>query len=219
MNSDLVNVLKIFVLFSLVAARYHDRIRDFRFGQTKVPKPKKERMKKLMKFMKRTWRFWTPKYKVMRVQDDVKKILTDAQIRYRVNVPDDDIEFSFSGDDGQSYSFYLSTESKTHLRFYVTFSLDLYPEAYDRLCHLSQMFNDRIVDVNLRLNMEHRRISLFSSIPLDYAQLSPEFIEGRLYDMNFYAADILWAFNKLLKTEEEAVFVFAELVERAQEKN
>jgi hypothetical protein len=219
MNADLVNVFKVLVLFMIVAARYHDRLRDFKFGDMKVPKPKKERMKKVMKFMKRTWRFWTPKYKVMRVQDDVKKILTDAQIRYRVNVPDDDIEFSFSGDDGQSYSFYLSTESKTHLRFYVTFSLDLYPEAYDRLCHLSQMFNDRIVDLNLRLNMEHGKISLFSSITLDYAQLRPELIEGRLHDINFYSADILWAFNKLLKTDEEAVFVFAELVERAQEKN
>jgi hypothetical protein len=54
---------------------------------------------------------------------------------------------------------------------------------------------------------------------LDYAQLRPELIEGRLHDINFYSADILWAFNKLLKTDEEAVFVFAELVERAQGKN
>jgi len=212
-------MFKLLVLVAYLAARHQDKLRDSRFGSMTNNKPKKERMKKLMKFMKRTWRFWTPQYKVKRVQHDVKKILTDAQIRYRVNVPDDDIEFSFYGEDGQSYSFYLSTESKTHLRFYVMFSLDLSPEAYDRLCHLSQMFNDRIVDVNLRLNMENRQITLFSSIPLEYAQLRPDWVEGRLHDMNFYAADILWAFNKLLKTEEEAVFVFAELVERAQGKN
>ncbi len=48
MNGDIVNILKILVLFTLIAARYHDRIRDFKFGDMKGPKPKKERMKKVI---------------------------------------------------------------------------------------------------------------------------------------------------------------------------
>jgi hypothetical protein len=32
MNSDIVNATKVVVLFGIVAARYHDRIRDFKFG-------------------------------------------------------------------------------------------------------------------------------------------------------------------------------------------
>ena len=71
MNSDLVNVFKILVLFMIVAARYHDRIRDFKFGDMKVQKPKKKRMKKVMKFMKRTWRFWTPGKASTRVHNDL----------------------------------------------------------------------------------------------------------------------------------------------------
>jgi hypothetical protein len=164
MNADIVNVLKILVLFTLVAARYHDRIRDFKFGDMKVPKPKKERMKKAMKFIKRTWRFWI--------------------------------------------------ESKSHLCFYVSFTHTLVSEAYDRLCHLGQMFNDRMSDVTLQLNMEGGSLHLFSSIPMDYAQVRPEIVDHRLYNLTSYATDISWAFDKLLKTDEEAVFVFAELVER-----
>ncbi len=80
MNADIVNALKILVLFTLVAARYHDRIRDFKFGDMKVPKPKIERMKKAMKFIKRTWRFWTPGKADVRVHNDLIKLLDEKKL-------------------------------------------------------------------------------------------------------------------------------------------
>ena len=94
----------------------------------------------------------------------------------------------------------------------------MFPEAYDRLCHLAQMFNDRMSDITLQLNMEGQSLHLFSSIPMDYAQVHPEVVDYRLYNLTSYATDISWAFDKLLKTGEEAVFVFAELVERINAK-
>jgi hypothetical protein len=65
--------------------------------------------------------------------------------------------------------------------------------------------------------MEAESLHLFSSIPLDYAQVRPEVVDYRLYNLTKYATDISWAFDKLLKTGEEAVFVFAELVDRGKE--
>jgi hypothetical protein len=217
MNSDLVNVLKILVLFTLVAARYHDRIRDFRFGKTKVPKPKKERMKKLMKFIKRTWRFWTPGKSASRVHNDLKKLLNERELKYSIAMHNKNIELGFDGENGHKYQIICSIESNSHLCFYVSFTHTLFPEAYDRLCHLAQLFNDRMSDVTLQLNMEAESLHLFSSIPLDYAQVRPEVVDYRLYNLTKYATDISWAFDKLLKTGEEAVFVFAELVDRGKE--
>jgi hypothetical protein len=69
-------------------------------------------------------------------------------------------------------------------------------------------------DITLQFNMEGGSLHLFSSIPMDYAQVHPEVVDYRLYNLMSYATDISWAFDKLLKTDEEAVFVFAELVER-----
>ena len=219
MNSDLVNVLKILVLFTLVAARYHDRIRDFRFGKTKVPKPKKERMKKLMKFMKRTWRFWTPGKASIRVHEDLKKLLNERKLKYSIAMHNKNIEMGFDCENGHRYQIVCSIESNKHLCFYVSFTHTLFPESYDRVCHLAQMFNDRMSDVTLQLNMEGESLHLFSSIPMDYAQVNPEIVDYRMYNLTSYSTDVSWAFDKLLRTGEEAVFVFAELVERAQEKN
>jgi len=84
MNTDLVNVFKILVLVMIVAARYHDRIRDFKFGDMKVKKPKKERMKKLMNLLKRTWRFWTPEKASSRVHNDLIKLLNERKLRYSI---------------------------------------------------------------------------------------------------------------------------------------
>jgi hypothetical protein len=73
-------------------------------------------------------------------------------------------------------------------------------------------------DVTLQLNMEAGSLHLFSSIPMDYAQVHSDLVDHRLYNLTRYATDISWAFDKLLKTDEEAVFVFAELVERINAK-
>ena len=216
MNSDLVNVLKILVLFTLVAARYHDRIRDFKFGNMKVPKPKKERMKKAMKFIKRTWRFWTPAKADLRVHNDLIKLLDERKLRYSVVSNNKNVEVGFDCENGHRYQVVCSIESNSHLCFYVSFTHTLIPEAYDRLCHLGQMFNDRMSDVTLQLNMEGGSLHLFSSIPMDYAQVRQEIVDHRLYNLTRYATDISWAFDKLLNTDEEAVFVFAELVERGK---
>ena len=216
MNSDLVNVFKILVLFMIVAARYHDRIRDFKFGDMKVQKPKKKRMKKVMKFMKRTWRFWTPGKASTRVHNDLIDLLNERKLRYSIAMHNKNIELGFDCEDGHRYQIICSIEWKNHLCFYVSFTHTLVPEAYDRLCHLAQMFNDRMSDVTLRLNMEGESLHLFSSIPMDYAQVLPEAVDNRLYNLTSYATDISWAFDKLLKTDEEAVFVFAELVERGK---
>ena len=214
MNGDIVNILKILVLFTLVAARYHDRIRDFKFGNMKVPKPKKERMKKVIKFMERSWRFWTPAKADVRVHNDLIKLLDERKLRYSVVSNNKNVEVGFDCENGHSYQVVCSIESNSHLCFYVSFTHTLIPEAYDRLCHLGQMFNDRMSDVTLQLNMEGGSLHLFSSIPMDYAQVRPEIVDHRLYNLTRYATDISWAFDKLLKTDEEAVFVFAELVER-----
>jgi hypothetical protein len=66
--------------------------------------------------------------------------------------------------------------------------------------------------------MEGQSLHLFSSIPMDYAQVHSEVVDYRLYNLTSYATDISWAFDRLLKTGEEAVFVFAELVERINAK-
>ncbi len=214
MNTDLVNVFKILVLFMFVAARYHDRIRDFKFGDMKIQKPKKERMKKVMKFLKRTWRFWTPGKAANRVHNDLKKLLTERELKYSIVVHNKNIELGFDCENGHKYKIVCSIESNTHLCFYVSFSHTLLPEAYDRMCHLSQMFNDRMSDVTLQLNMESESLHLFSSIPLSFAQVQEEVVDYRMYNLTNYANDISWAFDKLLSTGEEAVFVFAELVDR-----
>ena len=214
MNAEIVIVLKILVLLTLVAARYHDRIRDFKFGDMKVPKPKKERMKKVMKFLKRTWRFWTPGKADVRVHGDLIKLLDERKLRYSVVSHNKNIEVGFDCDNGHRYQVACSVESKNHLCFYVSFTHTLVPEAYDRLCHLGQLFNDRMSDVTLQLNMEGGSLHLFSSIPMDYAQVRLEVVDNRMYNLTRFATDVSWAFDKLLKTDEEAVFVFAELVEK-----
>jgi hypothetical protein len=216
MNTDLVNVFKILVLVMIVAARYHDRIRDFKFGDMKVQKPKKERMKKLMNLLKRTWRFWTPEKASSRVHNDLIKLLNERKLRYSIAMHNKNIELEFDCENGHRYKIVCSIESNKHLCFYVTFTHHLFPEAYDRLCHLGQMFNDRMSDVTLQLNMDGGSLHLFSSIPMDYAQVHPEVVDYRLYNLTSYGTDISWAFDKLLKTGEEAVFVFAELVERGK---
>lgn len=175
---------------------------------------KKERMKKALKFLKRTWRFWTPGKALNRVHNDLKKLFDERALKYSIVVHNKDIELGFDCEDGHRYKIVCSVESNTHLCFYVSFSHTLLPEAYDRLCHLSQMFNDRMSDVSLQLNMESQSLHLFSSIPLDYAQLNTDVIDYRMHNLTTYATDVSWAFDKLLMTEEEAVFVFAELVDR-----
>lgn len=214
MNLEFLIVLKVFVIVALIVARRHDKIRDTRFGDMKIPKPKKERMKKVLKFMKRTWRFWTPGKADVRVHKDLIQLLDERKLRYSVVSHNKNIELGFDCEDGHKYRIICSIESNSHLCFYVSFTHTLIPEAYDRLCHLAQMFNDRMADVTLRLDMETESLHLFSSIPMDYAQLNLEVVDYRLYNLTRYATDVSWAFDKLLKTGEEAVFVFAELVER-----
>jgi hypothetical protein len=216
MNSDIINALKVVVLVGIVAARYHDRIRDFKFGNMKIQKTKKERMKKLLNAMKRTWRFWTPKKAESRVRKLITTLLDGMNIRYSLIRPNNDIEFRISNNEGGFYSNYISFYSKTELCFYVSFPLILNSNDYDRICHLAQMFNDRMKDATLRLNMENKEIILFSSIPMDYCDVNPHLFQDRLYGMDRYANDIHWAFNKMIESGEEAIFVFAELVERGK---
>lgn len=211
---ELLLALKILVFIAIVAARYHDRIRDFKFGDMTIPKPKKERMKKAMEFMKRTWRFWTPGKADERVHNTLIKLLDERKLRYSVVSHNKNIEVGFDCENGHRYQIACSIESKNHLCFYVSFTHTLIPEAYDRLCHLGQMFNDRMSDVTLRLNMEGGSLHLFSSNPMEYAQVRPEVVDHRMHNLSKYATDIAWAFDKLLQTGEEAVFVFAELVEK-----
>jgi hypothetical protein len=215
---EILLAIKVLIIVAVIAARYQDRMRDFKFEDMKVPKPKKERMKKVMKFMKRTWRFWTPSKASNRVHDDLKKLLKERELRYSIAMHNKNIELAFDCENGHRYQVVCSIESTSHLCFYVSFTHTLIPEAYDRLCHLAQMFNDRMSDVTLQLNMEGGSLHLFSSMPMDYAQVRPDSVDHRLYNLTRYATDISWAFDKLLKTGEEAVFVFAELVERINAK-
>jgi hypothetical protein len=171
-------------------------------------------MKKVMTFMKRTWRFWTPGKADVRVHNDLIKLLDERKLRYSVVSHNKNIEVGFDCENGHRYQVACSIESKNHLCFYVSFTHTLIPEAYDRLCHLGQLFNDRMSDVTLQLNMEGGSLHLFSSIPMDYAQVRPEVVDHRMYNLTRFATDVSWAFDKLLKTDEEAVFVFAELVEK-----
>jgi hypothetical protein len=213
---EIVVAIKILVVFALIAARYHDRIRDVRFGDMKVPKPKKERMKKLMKFIKRIWRFCTPGKAESRVRKAIVTLLDSLNIRYSLIRPNNDIEFRISNNEGGFYSNYIHFSSKTDLSFYVSFPLVLIPEDYDRICHLSQMFNDRMNDATLRVNMENKELILFSTIPLDYCDVNIHLFQDRLYGLDRYANDIHWSFNQLIESGEEAVFVFAEMVERSK---
>ena len=59
------------------------------------PKPKKERMKKAMKFMKRTWRFWTPGKADVRVHNDLIKLLDERKLRYSVFSHNKNLEVGF----------------------------------------------------------------------------------------------------------------------------
>jgi hypothetical protein len=215
---EILLAIKVLIIVAVIAARYQDRIRDTRFGDMKPKKTKKKRMEKVMKFMKRIWRFWTPNKASNRVHDDLKKLLKERELRYSIAMHNKNIELAFDCENGHRYQVVCSIESNSHLCFYVSFTHTLIPEAYDRLCHLAQMFNDRMSDVTLQLNMEAGSLHLFSSIPMDYAQVRPDSVDHRLYNLTRYATDISWAFDKLLKTDEEAVFVFAELVERINAK-
>ena len=214
MYMEILLAIKVLIIVAVIAARYQDRIRDTRFGYMKPQKPKKERMKKVMKFINRTWRFWTPGKAANRVHNDLRKLLTERELKYSIVVHNKNIELGFDCENGHKYKIICSIESNTHLCFYVSFSHTLLPEAYDRMCHLSQMFNDRMSDVTLQLNMESESLHLFSSIPLSFAQVQEEVVDYRMYNLTNYANDISWAFDKLLSTGEEAVFVFAELVDR-----
>jgi hypothetical protein len=211
---EILLLIKVLVIVAIIFARKQDKIRDSKFGDMKVPKPKKERMKKAMKFMKHTWRFWTPGKADVRVHNDLIKLLDERKLRYSVVSHNRNIEVGFDCENGHRYQVACSIESKNHLCFYVSFTHTLFPEAYDRLCHLGQLFNDRMSDVTLQLNMEGGSLHLFSSIPMDYAQVRQEVVDNRMYNLTRFATDVSWAFDKLLKTDEEAVFVFAELVER-----
>jgi predicted dithiol-disulfide oxidoreductase (DUF899 family) len=174
-------------------------------------------MKKIVQKLKRTWRFWTPKKAERYVHNRIKKMLTETKIRYAVDSESNDIQFSFVDDQQKGYAFHLSTSSKTQLCIYVVFSIDLNPESYDRICHLSQMFNDHLAGMVVRLEMDKRRLTMYSELPLDYCHVNDEIIAERLYTMNRFSRDIVWAFDKLMHTEEQAVFVFAEMVERSRE--
>ena len=174
-------------------------------------------MKKLLQKLKRTWRFWTPKNAESYVHHRIKKMLTEIKIRYAIDSPSNDIHFSFVNEEHTGYAFQLSTSSKTHLCIYVVFSVELNPESYDRICHLSQMFNDHLAGMVVRLEMDKRRLTMYSELPLDYCHVNDEIIAERLYTMNRFARDIVWAFDKLMHTDEEAVFIFSEMVERARE--
>ena len=213
---EIVVVIKVLVVFALIAARYHDRLRDVSFGDMKFPKSKKERMKKLIHFMKRTWRFWTPRKAEKRVRKAILTLLDSLNIRYSLIRPNNDIEFRISNNEGGFYSNYIYFSSKTDLSFYVSFPLILNPEDYDRICHLSQMFNDRMNDATLRVNMENKEIILFSTIPWDYCDVNIHLFQDRLYGLDRYATDIHWSFNKMIESGEEAVFVFAEMIERSK---
>jgi hypothetical protein len=215
---EILLAIKFLVIIAIIAARQQNRIRDSRFGDTRVEKPKKEQMKKIMNFMKRTWRFWTPEKAASRVHNDLKTLLNQRELKYSIAMQNKDIDLAFDCENGHRYRLVCSIESKNHLCFYVSFTHTLIPEAYDRLCHLAQMFNDRMSEVILQLNMERECLHLFSSIPMDYAQLRPEVVDYRLYNLTTYANDVAWAFDKLLSTGEEAIFVFAELVERNNSK-
>jgi len=68
----------------------------------------------------------------------------------------------------------------------------------------------------LRVNMENKEIILFSTIPLDYCDVNIQIFQDRLYGLDRYATDIHWSFNKMIESGEEAVFVFAEMIERSK---
>jgi hypothetical protein len=53
---------------------------------------------------------------------------------------------------------------------------------------------------------------------MDYCDVNFHLFQDRLYGLDSYAQDIHWAFNKMFHSGEEAVFVFAELVERGKGK-
>ncbi len=52
MYMEILLAIKVLIIVAVIAARYQDRIRDTRFGYMKPQKPKKERMKNVMKFFK-----------------------------------------------------------------------------------------------------------------------------------------------------------------------
>ena len=138
---EILLAIKVLVIIAIIAARHQNRIRDSRFGDTEANKPKKERMKKIRKFMNRTWRFLTPKKAQSRVHNDLKKLLNERELKYSIVMHNKDIELAFDCENGQRYKLVCSIESNSHLCFYVSFTHSLIPEAYDRLCHLAQMFN------------------------------------------------------------------------------
>ena len=175
-------------------------------------------MKKLKRALKRTWRLWTPGKAAKRVHNDIKRTLEKNNIRYSVISPSNDIEFRFQNDNELIYSQYISFESKSELKCYISFGLQLTENAYDRICHLSQLFNDRLRHCTLRIHMEEKSMTLYGSIPMEHCHLNGETLDEVFYAYDRYANDILWAFHRLLSSDEEAVFVFAELVERINAK-
>ncbi|MFM7769076.1 MAG: hypothetical protein ACKO8Q_00790, partial [Bacteroidota bacterium] len=154
-----------------------------------------------------------------RVRKKIKNILDRNNINYYFNSPGDDFHFRFRTKDHLVYEHRLSTASKTNLDFFVVLGIKLDPNAYDRICHLSQMFNDNLNNCILRVNMEIGSLTLHNSESLNHCNLDELLILSNIYEIDNYASDIIWAFNKLLQSNEEAVFIFAEMLNRADKKH
>ncbi len=176
-------------------------------------------MEKLKKTLNKTWKLLTSKKAETRIHTHIKRILDRNNIKYSITSPSNDIQFRFETEDHLLYAINISTESKTDVVFFVSFNLNLNPNAYDRICHLSQLFNDHLRNCILRLNMEHQNMSLQCSLPLEHCHLNPDAVLSAISEIDRYATDIIWSFNKLLHSNDEAVFIFAEMVERINNKH
>jgi len=113
MNMEILILIKVLVIVAIIAARQQDKIRERRLLIKLVSEPKKQRMKKAMKFMKRTWRFWTPGKADVRVHSDLIKLLDERKLRYSVVSHNKNIEIGFDCENGHRYQVACSIESRS----------------------------------------------------------------------------------------------------------
>jgi len=123
------------------------------------------------------------------------------------------IEIKFSNHDDIIYDYNVFLNEETQKLVIYTTIINAYHSDKSRDCLvLASHFNSKLNHGIVTVNPEGSSVSYFREVDLFTYCFFPEriipFIESHYHTSN----DVLWAFNKLLTTDEDPIFIFSELL-------
>lgn len=184
------------------------------FFKTKI----KPMISKLFRFIKRTFRIT---YRSITIMKSVKYVWKEL-LKYHKNGDwrygqyDNYVDCNFVVDDQNTLRFIYEVEN-TGLTFRSFILVDFDEEISTQLMLLASHFNNLISFGIVQVNLKHHYVEFSYTRDLLVYSLYPTTINNdtlRHFDLT---KNIFWAFNELVISGEEPVFIFSELLKRMED--